>query len=176
MTMEQLVYLLKNYWAQITLLLGVLGYIIKIILENYLKLKEIKFSHSRSAIVNETKKLYATFDFFNYKMCQVFPMLNKSKKVDILITELENHFINFNSDLLSLKILLEKSQGAFLDQVQDKMREIYLIFLISYYAIEMKWEIKEPGKGFDKIDEFYQNEYPEFKLKFENDLRNLIGT
>ena len=167
--------LLKNYWSQIALILGIVGYIIKVIFENYLKAKEIKYSHSHSAILNDAKTLYATFEYFNYRISQLCYMEISKSEIEAASVKLEEDLMKLYKDIFSLKIILDENEGKFLDDIQKKMTQHYAILIISLLVKLEKKDLIPPGYGIDKLIEFHKDEYPSYKLEFERKLRMLIS-
>ena len=153
----EIINFIKNYWSQIAILLGVIGYIIKLCLEYYIKAKEIKFTHTHSAIVNDAKKLYVSFDNFNFKLKSVFTI--ETSNYNNFADDLEACFKKLNEDLLNLKLVLKEDECTFLNECKEKMSGLFIITLISLMAFNYKIEIKEMGKGLDIIKLFYTNEF-----------------
>lgn len=168
--------ILRDYWAQLTILLTVIGYFIKIIIDRFIKLKEITFSNTHQEKIVASQKLYSSFisamtslKHLNARILFSFGNDDEiHKNVDIGMTKL-------NADLLALKLLIPENHIGFLNNTQKKVNNLYFEILTLYLEIKGKSEDNGVKKRINEIDNFFGNEYQLLLDSLEKYLRIELG-
>jgi hypothetical protein len=130
--------LVAEYWAQITLILGVIGYIIKTILDNRLKNKELKFKY-----------------FYEIKSAKIIELYTKIVEIQMIIDRKKKGEGNsFEGNVFKNRIALDKyyweSHFYFSEKTKKSFHQ-YLEWLMYFESKELMTENPEIEFQFDKI-------------------------
>jgi len=166
----------KDYWSQITLLIGVLGFFVKIIIDRIIRLHEIKIKSLHSEKVEAFKILYGVFMTYSTIIYQYKARLFLSyAEQSSFYEEINKIYSTFNSSVLHTQILLTEQKAEALRHMQKQLNDIY------YKVATLDSEKKAEGFSSDHmlimtdIDNFFEKELPTIKSKIEDLIRNEIG-
>ncbi|MBL7113101.1 MAG: hypothetical protein ISS19_14285 [Bacteroidales bacterium] len=167
---------LSQYWSQIALLLGIFGYIIKIIFEARVKIKEIKFSHLHLLRTKEIKEFYLSF-------LDVEDMLKRYNARAFSITNLDETFYlekdlkinSFKKNLESLKLIIDKSKSNNLESLINEFQEIDNKICVCESNIRCDLNKEESIQLLNDTYVYLDKNLPQLKLKLEKILRDING-
>lgn len=137
---------ISNYWSQITVLLGVLGYIIKTILDNKFKTKELKFKY-----------------FYEIKSAKIIELYSKIVEIQMIIDRKKKGDGNtFEGNVFRNRIALDKfyweSHFYFSEKTKNSFHQ-YLEWLKYFESKELMKENPEIEFQFDKITKILIDEF-----------------
>lgn len=137
---------ITNYWSQITVLLGVLGYILKTILDNRVKNKELKFKY-----------------FFEIKSAKIIELYSKIVEIQMIIDRKKKGEENsFEGNVFKYRIALDKfywESHFYFSEKTKKAFHQYLEWLMYFESKELMKENPEIEFQFDKITKILIDEF-----------------
>jgi len=173
---SELILFLKEYWAQLTLLIGAIGYCLKSVLDLFLKRFEIKFSALHENRVEQIKVFYKAHLDLELKIREYYHRTMFSKFEDIdkfkLQIELANNWRNFVYELKLTRLYVRKCDLELLGEIETSLDE-------ANKTIDMHWIDRQFGtrdqvnsKKLEEIRlELFPKRLPELLARFEKSLR-----
>jgi len=171
--------LLIENWAQITILFGLIGYIIKSLTDFWLRKKEITFSRLQENKILELKEFYKSYQQLEIALTEYLYQTefgeHNSKIFQKIKENISRKFTDFNYNVMCVKLFLDN------DDI-DTIEEIY-ITIESIRKDIGKWHIystsQNPPEGWDKLieimDERLPKKLPMLMKKIESSLRNNLN-
>lgn len=136
-----------NYWSQLTVLLGVIGYIFKTIFDYKLKVKELKFKHFYELKAKKVVELYS-------KIVEIQMIVDRRKKGDTP---------SFENNIFKQRIELDKYFWESTFYLSPKAEKAFKDFLEWLKFFEVKEMIIEDPNIELKFDQLTQTLIAEFK-------------
>lgn len=169
-------YILENYWSQIVVIIGAIGFFTQKLFELSIKKKEIRFSRLQENKILEIKKFYKSYQELRISLEDFlheteYGALN-SDSLKSIKQNIREKFVHFEYDSMTIKLFLNDDDIKIIDQIVE-------IFKTSRYDIA-RWHIwqksNNPPEEYDKLEEIakerFPKQLPELINKIESSLRN----
>jgi hypothetical protein len=112
--------ILEN-WSQITVLLGVFGYIIKTLTDWKFKKNEISFSKIQEAKILEIKSFYKSYQSLEISLKNFINQTefgeHKHEIFNAIREQIRGCFIDFEFNCMTVKLFIEKSEMKTIDEI-----------------------------------------------------------
>lgn len=171
--------IIKQYWSQLILLLGAIGYLIRIFFNYRIKKKEIRFSKIEESKLLEIKSFLKAFKDLEYSVREYAAQSYFGDPSKDELKKLKNEILLKNKELelksSYVKLFLPEEMQPVIDEVNE--------FLWNINKTVSRWMIYQKSKPPEDVkrqyDELYKTTIPE-KLptlikKLEKELRSSIS-
>lgn len=166
-------------WAQITILLGAIGYVIKLLTNYWLKKREITFSRLQENKILEIKEFYKSYQQLELALRSYLYQTefgDHDPEIFFKIKEnIRDKFISFSYNSMTVKLFLSSEDIETIDKINDTLESIRVDIGI--------WHIYKqsinPPEGWDKLKEIMEErlpkKLPELIKKIETSLRQNLN-
>ena len=173
---SELISFLKDYWAQLTLLIGAIGYCVKSILDLFIKRFEIKFSNLHENRLGQIKIFYKSYLDLERKLAEYYSKTMFSKLEDgarhVLRLELADCWRTFVYELKLTRLYVRSRDLELLDEIEKSLDEANKTIDMHWIDIEFGTRDKESSKKMEEIRiDLFPKKLPELLKRFENSLR-----
>ncbi|MCD8448048.1 hypothetical protein [Tenacibaculum finnmarkense] len=173
---------ISEYWSQVTVIIGVLiggiGFLLKLYFNWTIKKKEITFNKVRATKIAELKEFYKCFiDLETYlqSLHQATGQNRKEQEAE-LRKELPQKWMAFRVSIQFLRIFLNSTEQAHFEKLYKELDEVHK--QIDFYCIDREFGMieKETRIALKKIrNEIFPKTIPNILKDLENNLRKDFG-
>ncbi|TSE03938.1 hypothetical protein [Aquimarina algiphila] len=167
--------LIVENWAQITVVLGIIGYIIKLFLDSNFKKKEISFLKIQEMKLIETKVFFQSYQSFSIALeqyiNQLFHGLHSEEIFNKFRKEIRDCHIDFEYKCMTIKLFLNDVDIQTVEEISEVLKSIKIdiercIIHINKEKRDQYWDKLEKIK---KVQ--FRKELPSLIKKIETSLR-----
>ena len=168
--------LIINYWSQIVILIGAIGYLLKLFFNFVIKKKEIKFTIFQKLRNEEVKSFYISFLEFEEILKQYNARAFNGYNLDErFYDKLELSYKNLILDFSSLKLISNKKHFEEIDNYLNKLFEVKSRTSISDNDLRVGFDTKESSKRLDEDYNYLKEDFISLKKNIVNILRQING-
>jgi len=176
-------------WSQITVLLGIVGFVIKTLTVFFLKKKEITFSRLQENKILEIKSFYKSYQKLNIDLSTYLNQMLHEKDhkalkkneeeyiklindiYDTFREDIHNHFFDFRYNAMTIKLFFDNEDLSIIDEISNTFDSI-LKELDTYRSNNKLSNTSEGWENLERIrDEDILKRLPELIKKIEVSLR-----
>jgi hypothetical protein len=168
---------LKDYWAQLTLIIAAIGFLFQSVIGAYLKVREIRFKTLHENRLSSIGALYKSYLDLEIKLggyynSTMYGTLEKEQKLKIQ-NEIALGWRNFMYDFKLCRIFVFKKDIELLEKVQEELEEIHNT--INHHWIDREYGAHD-SENFKKLtvirEEIFPKRLPELFRQLEKSLRD----
>ena len=167
-------FIIEN-WAQVTVVLGMISYIIKLFVESSFKKREISFSKIQEMKLAETKSFFQSYQSFRISLEQFINQIYFGSHSDDIFKNIRKEIrachIDFEYKCMNFKLFLKDNDIQTIDEILDILKLIKVE--IERCLIHLDKEVKD--QYWDKLEEIkeikFKKELPSLITKIETSLR-----
>lgn len=170
--------LIFDNWSQITVLLGVIGFIIKTMVDLKVRKQEIKFSYLQQSKKAEVKEFYKYYLELERKLKEylfITAQNQEDRKQEVRV-ELLNRWERFELSYYHVRLFLPDKDIALLDEIKKELEDIHL--QVDYFQIDKSFGVTEKEmvlKLRNIRDEIFPKRLPILMKRIEDNLRKDYG-
>lgn len=173
---NELISFLEKYWAQLTLLIGAIGYCMKSILDLFIRRYEIKFTNLQMNRLEQIKVFYKSYLELELKLRKYYykTMHSKLDEVErqILQIELAESWRTFIYELRLTRLYVRSTDLKLLDEIENGLDDTNKSIDIYWIDKDLGVTDKESIQKMREIrEEFFVKKIPNLLKRLEVSLR-----
>jgi len=165
---------ITDYWAQLTVIIGCIGFVLKTIIESYNKKKEIRFSRLHENKILEIKNYYKSYQKLRVALLRLhFQLQFRGREEEILKKLGENiakRFIKFEYNSMTVKLFIDPDDVIIIDEIMKNLSKIDLDLRLTIIQERFPTTNDLPER-LEAIFEIFKKTLPELMNKIEINLR-----
>ena len=166
-------------WAQITVMIGAIGFVIKTITFYKLKKREITFSRLQENKILEIKTFYKSYQSLEIALREYLNQTKFGKHSPEIFNRINENiyskFIDFNYNVMTVKLFLESDDNKTIDEISETLKKIQLDIDKWHIYINSDVPREEWDKLYDIMNEKFPKKLPELIKRIEDSLRKNLN-
>ena len=172
--------IIKDYWSQVVLILGLIGYIIQTLTSFYIKKKEINFSKLQEHKISEVKIFFRSYqqlevslkDYLHQtKFGEHSPEIFQKIRVNIY-----ERFQEFNYNLITVKLFLSDADIKTVDEIYKTLETIRIDIGSWHIYVNSESKPDNWNQLRDIMNNRFPNKLPSLISKIESSLRESLNS
>ena len=163
-----------EYWAQITVLLGIIGFCIGKILEFNIKKNEIRFSKLHENKILEIKTYYKSYQSLRNALQRFYNQTvfgtHSEEIFKSLSNDISEKFIEFDYDSMIIKLFIDNKDLEIVDDITKTLSVVRAELLIWHINARPNNSTNNQD-NIEKIGQVLDKRLPELIKNIENNLR-----
>jgi len=152
--------IILDNWAQITVIIGSIGFVVQQLIHFWLKKREIIFSRLQENKILEIKDFYRSYQKLEIALRDYLYQTEFGTHDADIFAQIKNRirecFFEFDYNVMTVKLFVDSDDIEVIDEIRDTLESIRRDI--------GKWHInnksKNPQKGVDKLEEIMDERFP----------------